>query len=188
MIHRLTGSGGHQGIAARTAPFAYANLEAVLEPSPDLVVVLDQLQDPHNFGAVLRTAAAVHAAAVIVPRHGAAGVTPAVEKVAAGAVNDVPVCQVVNVSRTLRQLRRAGFWVVGLAARTGVDVYTLVVPDRVAVVLGGERGLRPLVARGCDVLVSIPMGVAIESLNASVASAVVLYEFRRQRTVRRGGI
>jgi 23S rRNA (guanosine2251-2'-O)-methyltransferase len=184
-IRRLTGTSAHQGIAARTLPFAYADLESVLSSAPDLIVILDQVQDPHNFGAVLRTAASAGAAAVIIPRHGAAGVTPAVEKVAAGAASDVPVCQVVNVVRVLRRLQGHGFWSLGLTPRGGADLFTLAVPRRVAVILGGEQGLRPLVARACDMLVSIPMARSIESLNASVAAAIVLYEVRRQHRLDR---
>ena len=97
----LTGSDTHQGVAALVGAFAYAELEAVLEGDPGPVLVLDHLQDPHNFGALVRTAAAAGMAAVVIPRHGAVGVTGAVEKVAAGAVNDVPICQVANLHRTL---------------------------------------------------------------------------------------
>lgn len=178
-ICSVTGTRNHQGIAARTLPFTYADLESVLAAVPDLVVVLDQVQDPHNLGAVVRTAAAAGGSAVIIPRRGAVGVTPAVEKVAAGAACDIPICQVVNVSRVLRRLRSQGFWCVGLTPRGGVNLFRLELPDRVAVILGGEQGLRPLVARGCDTLASIPMAPSVESLNASAAAAVVLYQVRR---------
>src|SRR5512143_2262170 len=113
-LRRLTGSDTHQGVAALVGAFAYAELEAVVEGDPGPVLVLDHLQDPHNFGALVRTAAAAGMAAVVIPRHGAVGVTGAVEKVAAGAVNDIPICQVANLHRTLVGLRDLGYWSIGL--------------------------------------------------------------------------
>lgn len=186
VLARLTGSTAHQGVAARTEPFRYLDLAAVLAPDPALLLVIDQMQDPQNFGALLRTAAACGVAAVIIPRDGAVGVTPAVEKAAAGAVNDVAVCQVVNVRRTLDGLAEQGYWRVGLMPRGGDDLYRKNLPDRLVVVLGGEGGIRPLVAEACDFRVSIPMaGDAIESLNASVAGAVALFELMRRRLLDR---
>ena len=118
--------------------------------------------------------------AVIIPRHGAVGVTPVVEKVAAGAVNDVAVCQVSNLAQTLRWLRVRGFWSVGLAPAGVINLFDMDVARPVALVLGGEGGMRHLVESLCDVVVSIPMKAGVESLNASVAGALAMYELRRK--------
>ncbi|MDX2168959.1 MAG: 23S rRNA (guanosine(2251)-2'-O)-methyltransferase RlmB [Deltaproteobacteria bacterium] len=179
-MRRMTGSEEHQGVAALVAPFAYADLEVVVGADPGPLLLLDQIQDPHNLGALVRTAAAVGVAAVVIPRHGAAGVTAAVEKVAAGAVNDVPICQVANLHRTLLDLRELGYWSIALVPRGGVDLFTIDLPERPALVLGGEGGIRPLVASTCDFLASIPQRSGVESLNASVAGAVAMYEVARR--------
>lgn len=185
-LTRLAGTSGHQGVVARAEAFRYADLETVLSTDPNLLLVVDQMQDPQNFGALLRTAAASGVAAVVIPRDGAVGVTPTVEKAAAGAVNDIPVCQIVNVRRTLDTLARRGFWRVGLTPRGGENLYRVDLPGRLVVVLGGEGGIRPLVAAGCDFRVSIPMALdGIESLNASVAAAVTLFELMRRRLLDR---
>jgi 23S rRNA (guanosine2251-2'-O)-methyltransferase len=180
LLTRWTGSDGHQGVAALAAPFAYTDLSAVCEADAGPILLLDQIQDPHNLGAVVRTAAAVGMAAVVLPRHGAAAVTPAVEKVAAGAVNDVPICRVGNLHQTLRALRRVGYWSVGLSPGGGRRLFEVEWPPRVALVLGGETGLRPLIEASCDLLVTIPQRPGIESLNASVAAGVAMYEIARK--------
>ncbi len=146
------------------------------------MVIADRIQDPHNLGALIRTAEAVAVGAVVIPLDGSVAVTAAVEMAAAGATALVPVCRVVNVARSLRLLRKQGYWIVGLVARSGADLYHLDVPERVAMVVGGEAGMRPLVRAQCDFLVSIPMLGKIESLNASVAAAIALYELRRRWT------
>jgi len=182
LLSRLTASSHHQGVAALTVAFEYTDLGRLLEAGLESALVLDQIQDPHNLGALIRSAAAAGAGAVIVPRHGAVGVTPTVEKVAAGAVNDVPVCAVTNVSRTLEDLRETGFWAVALAAGAKESIFRLEVPGKVALVLGSEQGIRPLVRRTCDFEASIPMAGGVESLNASVAGAVAMFElFCRRR-------
>jgi 23S rRNA (guanosine2251-2'-O)-methyltransferase len=179
-LRQLTGTDSHQGVAALADPYRYGDLEAALGSSSGPVLVLDQLQDPQNFGALIRTAAAVGMAAVVIPRHGAAGVTPAVEKVSAGAVNDVPICQVPNLHRFLIDLRDLGLWSVGLSPRAERNLFTLDLPGRPALVLGGETGLRPLVEQTCDLLAAIPSAPGVESLNASVAGAVAMYEVSRR--------
>ncbi len=176
----LTGSDEHQGVVALVEPFAYADLSAVLRRDSGPLLFLDQIQDPHNLGALVRTAAAVAMSAVIIPRHGAAGVTAAVEKVAAGGVNDVPICQVANLHRSLLALREHGYWSIALVPRGGVDLFSLDLPERPALVLGGETGMRPLVASTCDLRASIPLRAGVESLNASVAGAVAMYEVSRR--------
>ena len=179
-LHRLTGSDAHQGVAALAEPFQYADLADVLRHAPGPVLVLDQIQDPHNLGALIRTAAAVGMAAVVIARHGASGVTPAVEKVAAGAVNDVAVCQAANLRRCLLDLRELGFWNIALSPRASQSLYALDLPPRPALVLGGETGLRPLVEQTCDLQAAIPLSGGVESLNASVAGAVAMYEVARR--------
>lgn len=179
-LRRLTGSDSHQGVAALVGAFPYADLPAVLADDPGPLLLLDQVQDPHNVGALVRTAAAAGMAAVVIPRHGAAGVTGAVEKVAAGAVNDVPICQVANLHRTLLDLRTRGYWSIALSADGGASLFELDLPDRLALVLGGEGGLRALVAGTCDLSARIPQRPAVESLNASVAGAIAMYHVCRR--------
>lgn len=182
----LVGSSRHQGCAARTKPFVYADLAEVVAAHEGPVLVLDQIQDPHNLGALIRTAAAAGMTCAVVPRDGAVPVTAAVEKVASGAASTLPICQVGNISRTLVDLRDRGFWSYGLATRDGVDLYETKFDPRAVIVLGGEQGMRPLVQKSCDFLVTIPMSSRVESLNASVAGAVVMYELLRQRRAQPG--
>jgi 23S rRNA (guanosine2251-2'-O)-methyltransferase len=179
-LARLANSGRHQGVVAQCEPFPYVRLDTVVAENPRLVVVADQLQDPHNLGALLRTAEAVGVGAVVIPKDGSVSVTATVEAAAAGAAALLPVCRVTNVGRTLAEMKEAGYWIVGLAPHAGRNVFEFDPPERVVMVLGGESGIRPLVAKQCDFLVSIPMVGRIESLNASVAVAVVLYELRRR--------
>jgi 23S rRNA (guanosine2251-2'-O)-methyltransferase len=179
-LSRLTGVDTHQGVAALADAYAYADLTAVLGDNARPVLVLDQIQDPHNLGALIRTAAAVGMAAVVIPRHGAAGVSPAVEKVAAGAVNDVPICQAANLHRCLIDLRARGYWSIALAPRGEQNLFTMDLPERPVLVLGGETGLRPLVQQTCDFHARIPLHGGVESLNASVAGAVAMYEVVRR--------
>lgn len=179
-LRRLTGSEGHQGVAALVGGFCYAELDAVLDADPGPLLLLDHLQDPHNFGALLRTAAAAGMAAVVIPRDRAAGVTGAVEKVAAGAVNDVPICQVGNLHRTLLDLRAAGYWSIALSPDGGTSIFDLELPQRPVLVLGGETGLHSLVETTCDLRAAIPQRPGVESLNASVAGAVAMYEVCRR--------
>ncbi len=176
----LAGTPRHQGVVAIAGPFPYVPLEDVIARHPRLLVVADQLQDPQNLGAVIRTAAAVGVGALIVPRDGAVPITATVEAAAAGAAAFLPVCRVTNVARTLERLREAGYWSVALVPAGAQDLYAVDLPAPLAVVVGGEAGMRRLVARGCDLSVSIPMTGRVESLNASVAAAVVLYEIVRR--------
>lgn len=176
----LAGTPRHQGVVAIAGTFPYAPLESVIAGQSRLLVVADHMQDPHNLGALMRTAAAVGVGAVIVPRDGAVPITATVEAAAAGAAALVPVCRVTNVARTLESLKEAGYWSVGLVPGGGQDLYAADLPAPLVVVVGGETGMRRLVARGCDLSISIPMIGRIESLNASVAAAVVLYEVVRR--------
>jgi len=160
--------------------YPYADPDGLL--GGDLLVVLDEVSDPHNLGAVARSALAAGCAGLVVPRRRAAHVTPAAVKASAGTLEHLAVAQVANVSRYLQAAKGAGFWVYG-AAGAGAASYTgLDLRDRVTLVFGAEgRGLRPLVARTCDALAAIPMRPPVESLNVSVAAALFLFEAVRQR-------
>jgi len=176
----------HQGIAAHyRAPAALDehDLDALLDATErPLILVLDGVQDPHNLGACLRSAAAAGATAVVVPRDRAAGITPVVHKAAAGAVDRIALVQVTNLARALRQLKDAGVWLVGLAGEGERTLYQTDLTGPVAIVMGGEgEGLRRLTRDTCDYVVRIPMAGEIESLNVSVATGIALFEALRQR-------
>jgi len=187
-LDRLADGERHQGVVVELAPRAgdpETQLEEALEAlagSPPLLLVLDGVTDPHNLGACLRSADAAGVAAVIVPRDRAAGLTPVVRKVAAGAAETVPLVQVVNLARTLRELKERGVWLVGTADDASRTLYEVDFRGPTAIVLGSEgEGMRRLTREACDQLVSIPMGGAVESLNVSVATGVALFEVVRQR-------
>ncbi len=176
----------HQGIVAVGTPFAYASLHDVLaRPSNDArtFVVLDHLTDPHNVGAIIRTAEAAGASGVVLPERRSAGVNATVRKAAAGAAAHLPIARVANVADTIRVMKKAGIWAVG--ADASPDAIALADADLhrdVAFVIGGEgSGLSQLVKRECDYLVRIPMRGRVSSLNASVAAAILIYEALRQR-------
>ena len=178
--------GSHQGVIALAAGHSYATFEDILDRSdssgPRLLVVLDGIQDPHNLGAIIRTAGATGVHGVIIPKRRSVGLTGAVAKASAGAVERVPVAQVPNVASGLKILKSSGFWIVGLGADYP-ELYSKVdYAGHTALVIGAEgRGIRPVVERVCDHLVRIPMASGSESLNASVAAALALYEVFRQR-------
>lgn len=179
-LDRLAGSAAHQGVVALGAAKKYAGIETA--SAAKLVVVLDGVEDPHNLGAIVRTAHAAGAGAVVIPERRAAGITDVVAKAAAGALEHLPIVRVTNINRTLEELKREGFWIYGLDER-GTEVYTNVAyASPTAFVLGGEgKGLHEQVRKHCDLLVRIPMAGAISSLNVSVATGIVLFEFLRRR-------
>jgi 23S rRNA (guanosine2251-2'-O)-methyltransferase len=174
----------HQGVAGYfhgRPPVALEDLLAQAR-APQLLVVLDGIQDPQNLGAITRTADAVDADGIVLPRHRAVGVTAAAAKASAGATEHVPVVIVTNLVHALEQMQAAGLWVVGLAADgdTRYDAFDFTVP--VAVVVGAEgEGMRSLTRRHCDAVVSLPLAGRVSSLNAGAAAAVLLYEVARQR-------
>jgi len=181
----------HQGVVAEAEPFAYAHPDDLLTAAeehsePTLLLALDSLQDPQNFGTLLRTAQAVGTHGVLVPEHRAVGVTPAVSNASAGAVEHLRVARVTNLARALGQLKSRGVWVYGLAVDAQADYWDVDLSGSLALVVGSEgSGLGRLVREACDVLVRIPMAEdAIQSLNASVAGSLVLYEAFRQRRSR----
>ena len=180
-IEELARGGVHQGVAARVEPYPYSGLAEILSFPEPLVLVLDGVTDPRNLGAVLRAADGAGAGGVVIPKDRAVGVTAAAVKASAGASEHVRVARVTNLRRAVDTMKEAGLWV--YAAEAGGTPYTeLDLDGAVALVLGSEgRGVRRLVREGCDGTVSIPMLGAVESLNVSVASAVLLYEARRRR-------
>jgi len=180
-LDRASNGAVHQGVVAFGAERAYSDLDQATQGA-QLLIVLDGVEDPHNLGAIIRTAQAAGAAAVIVPDRRAAGLTETVAKASAGAIEHLPVVRVGNVSQTLEELKKRGFWIYGLDER-GPELYSETEYTRPTVfVLGAEgRGLHELVKKHCDVLVRIPMAGAIASLNVSVAAGVVLFEWRRRQ-------
>lgn len=180
----LTGGANHQGVCLLASPYPYDSLDELRRRTGEpLYLVLDSLQDPQNLGTVLRTAEGVGASGVIVPEHRAAGVTPAVVNASAGAVEHLRIAQVVNLARALGALKDAGVWVVGLEAAPGAaPLWDVRLDGPLALVVGGEgEGIRRLVLEACDVVARLPLLGRVESLNASVAAAVALYEALRRR-------
>jgi len=177
----------HQGVLAEVAPRAPVALRELLDTAakkgePALLVVLDQIQDPHNVGAIVRTAAAVGADGVVVGRHRSASISPTVAKVAAGATEHTPIAIVTNTARALDEMKAAGIWIVGTDGSANQSLYETDLSVPLAFVIGNEaRGLRRLVREKCDLVVKIPIPGRAESLNASVAAGVLLYEAFRQR-------
>jgi 23S rRNA (guanosine2251-2'-O)-methyltransferase len=187
-LDRLCRTANHQGLAARRAVFAYQELEELLEKlaglrEPALLVVADSLTDPMNLGNLCRSALAAGAHGLIIPKDRAAGITPAVIKAGAGALEVLPVCRVTNLAETLIRLKEADLWVVGADAGATQSLYETDLTMPLALVIGGEdTGIRPRVRQQCDLLVAIPFASqAIGSLNAASAGAVALFEIRRQR-------
>jgi 23S rRNA (guanosine2251-2'-O)-methyltransferase len=186
-LDRLADSGNHQGIVIEVempGELSESDLKTAVENLSEtaLFLVLDNVQDPHNFGACLRTADATGVHGVIITKDNATGITPTVCKVASGAAETVPVYQVTNLSRTLRWLKGEGLWIMGAAGDTAQTVYKTDFTVPMALVVGAEgRGLRRLTKEQCDVLVAVPMLGQVESLNLSVATGVLLYEAVRQR-------
>jgi 23S rRNA (guanosine2251-2'-O)-methyltransferase len=180
-IEDLARGGVHQGVVARVEPYPYSSLDEILASPNPLVLVLDGVTDPRNLGAVLRAADGAGANGVVVPKDRAVGVTAAAVKTSAGASENVRVARETNLRRAVERMKKAGVWT--YAAEVGGKRYTdLDLSGPVAFVLGSEgRGVRRLVREACDGAVSIPMLGAVESLNVSVAAAVLLYEARRQR-------
>ncbi|MBI3448505.1 MAG: 23S rRNA (guanosine(2251)-2'-O)-methyltransferase RlmB [Acidobacteria bacterium] len=188
-LDRLAGGSRHQGVAATAAAAAYTPLEEVVGAcAPEgRLILLDGVEDPRNLGAVIRTAAAVGARGVIVPEHRAAGLSPGAARAAAGTLPKVPVARCRNAADLANELKEQGFWVAGLDARGDAAWDEVEYPGRMALVIGGEaKGLRPRVRQFCDTVIAIPLAPGVESLNLSVAAAVVLYEALRQDRAGKG--
>jgi len=183
----IAGTMDHQGVVARVAAAEYADLEDLLHVpgrrrEAPFFMALDQLQDPRNLGALLRTADAFGVHGVIVPKHHAVGLTEAAARTAMGAVEYVAVARETNLVASLETLKESGIWIYGASAKGGIPPWAADFTGPICLVLGGEgEGLRPLVARTCDVLVSVPMRGGVGSLNVAAAGAAVCYEVARQR-------
>ncbi len=186
-LDRIAGSASHQGIVARIARIRFRELEDVMAAieergSLPLLIALDQIVDPHNLGAISRTAEAAGADALIVPRHHSAVPSGAAFKASAGALGRIPLCRVTNLSRALSELKERGVWVVGTSADEGTPPWELDLSGPLVVVIGSEeKGMRPGVRAACDFMAAIPIAGKTGSLNASVATGMILYEIVRGR-------
>jgi len=184
----------HQGVIARVAGASYAPLDDLLtvpavRGETPFFLALDQVQDPRNLGAILRSAEATGVHGVILPKHHSAGLTPAAAKSAVGAAEMVPVAREANLVRCLEVLKKEGLWITGAVTRGGKPPWDVDLTGPVCLVLGGEgEGLRPLVARTCDLLVTLPMSGRLESVNVSAAAAVLCFEVVRQRRLSSAGL
>jgi 23S rRNA (guanosine2251-2'-O)-methyltransferase len=176
------GTRDHQGVLAWCEPYKYADGWELAADEQPLIACLDQVTDPHNLGAVIRSAEGAGATGVVVPAHGSATVTPAVARASAGAVEHLPVAVVPNLARYLAEVKRGDLWIYAAAGDATTSMWDADLSGGVALVFGAEgKGLRPLVRKTCDDAVSIPLGGQVDSLNVSVAAALLLYEARRQR-------
>ena len=186
-IRAVSGSDLHQGLAATVSPLPTDSMASIIsETGRDdgtcMLVLLDSIVDPNNLGAIVRTAHCVGADALVIPKDRAVGATPAVSKASAGALEHTRLCRVTNLVGTIQWLKKQGVWVAGLDMEASRTVFQADLKGPLALVVGGEeKGLRPLVRQHCDYLVSIPLRGRVDSLNASAAAAVVLYEAFRQR-------
>lgn len=187
-LDQITERANHQGIAAQIAPYSYIDLYELIEKSQSfpepVIIVAEGITDPHNLGAIIRTAEAIGAQGLVIPQRRASGITSTVIKVAAGALENLPVARVVNLQRALEQLKTQGFWIYGTAATASEPLHATNFSGPVVLVVGSEgEGLSILTQRSCDGLVSIPLLGKTPSLNASVATGMALYEIYRQRWV-----
>ena len=186
-LDNMSRTHAHQGVIALAAVREYVTVQSILDSAAEkgetpLIVVCDEISDPHNLGAILRTAECAGAHGVIIPKRRSAGLTAIVAKTSAGAVSYMPVARVANISATLKELKKQGIWVFGTAAEGTTTLYDADLRGPAAIVIGSEGdGMTRLVRENCDFLVSIPMKGRISSLNASAAAAILLYEAVRQR-------
>lgn len=185
-LDRLAGTGHHQGVVAQAAAYEYAEVEDILKAAKDkgeapFIFILDEIEAPHNLGAIIRTANQAGAHGVIIPKRRAVGLTATVAKTSAGAINYTPVAKVTNISKTIEDLKKQGMWFV-CADMDGTTMYDLNLTGPIGLVIGNEgSGVGRLVKEKCDFVASIPMKGDIDSLNASVAAGVLAYEIVRQR-------
>ena len=188
-IEQLAATGNHQGVVAQAAQKEYLELAELIDlirnkksTQEPLLLLLDGIEDPHNLGALIRSAEAVGASGVVIPKHRAVGLTAAVSKASAGAIEHIPVARVTNMAHCIDELKQNGFWVTGADPDSSLLYSEADLTGPRALVIGGEgKGIRRLVKEKCDVLVKIPLRGRINSLNASVAGALLLYEADRQR-------
>lgn len=184
-LNEMTNNGIHQGFVLRVAEFAYAELSTILEKAGQeenpLILILDGLTDPHNLGSILRTADATKVAGVIIPKHRAVGVTPVVAKTSTGAVEHVPIARVTNLSQTLDKLKEEGFWIFG-TDMNGTPSHKWNTSGKLALIIGNEgKGISVNIKKQVDEMITIPMDGHVQSLNASVAAAILMYEVFRHK-------
>lgn len=185
-LDQMSETGKHQGVIAYAAAYDYASVDDILEKAEQkgeapFIIILDDIEDPHNLGAIIRTANLAGAHGVIIPKHRAAGLTATVVKASAGAINYTPVAKVTNISKTIDELKDKGLWFV-CADMGGSTMYDLDLRGPIGLVIGNEgKGVSRLVKEKCDFVASVPMFGDIDSLNASVATGVLAYEIVRQR-------
>jgi len=181
-LSEAAGSPDHQGVVAWCAPYRYADAHGLAGGPAPFIVCLDQVTDPHNMGAVVRSAAAAGASGVVVPAHGSVRVTPAVCRASAGAVEHLPVAVVPNLARYVAEVKGPQLWAYAAVADADTTIWDADLAGGVLLVFGSEgKGVRPLVRRACDDAVRIPLAGPVESLNVSVAAAVTIFEVLRQR-------
>ena len=186
-LDQMSRTGHHQGVIAQAAAFAYSDVETILQRAREkgedpFIILLDNIEDPHNLGAIIRTANLAGAHGVIIPKHRAAGLTPAAVRASAGAVSYTPVAKVTNIASTIEDLKKEGLWFV-CADMDGERMYDLNLTGPIGLVIGNEgEGVGRLVKEKCDLVASIPMKGDIDSLNASVAAGVLAFEIVRQRS------
>lgn len=184
MLDGMTATASNQGVAALCRPYQYRSVDALIANIANgmknsLIVLLDNITDPQNLGSIIRTAHCFGANGVIIPKNRAAEVSPAVIKASAGAANHTPVAIVTNLASTIKYLKEKGFWVYGADACLGVDISDCQKQGNVVLVMGSEgSGIRPLVKKSCDFLISIPLYGKVDSLNVSVAAGIILHEIR----------
>lgn len=184
-LQEMTDGAVHQGFVLRVSDFAYEELTDILEKAGQednpLILILDGLTDPHNFGSILRTADATNVTGVIIPKHRAVGVTPVVSKTSTGAVAHVPIARVTNLSQTLDKLKEAGFWIFG-TDMNGTPSHKWNTAGKLALIIGNEgKGISANIKKQVDEMITIPMNGHVQSLNASVAAAILMYEVYRNR-------
>lgn len=185
-LDQMSETGKHQGVIGYLAAYEYATVDEILDKAREkgelpFVILLDDIEDPHNLGAIIRTANLAGAHGVIIPKHRASGLTATVAKTSAGALNYTPVAKVTNISKTIEELKKEGMWFV-CADMGGTTMYDLDLKGSIGLVIGNEgKGVSRLVKEKCDFVASIPMFGDIDSLNASVATGVLAYEIVRQR-------
>lgn len=177
----------HQGVMARIKPFAtieFANLlRLAAKQSNPIILALDNIQDPHNFGAMIRSASAAGVTAILYTKDRSAPLSGTVAKVSAGAISNMPLCPITNMAESLSKLKDNDFWIYGADGSAEQSIYQANFDGPICLVIGGEaKGIRPLVKKNCDFLISIPMQSALDSLNASTAAAIILFEVVRQQT------
>ncbi|MCL2120829.1 MAG: 23S rRNA (guanosine(2251)-2'-O)-methyltransferase RlmB [Clostridiales bacterium] len=189
-LDRLSRDTVHQGFAAQAAAKAYTPwrtmlLEATAREQCPLLVVLDEVEDPHNLGASIRSAEALGAHGMVIPKHRAAPLSAGADRASAGALEYMPVDRVANIAQTLDEMKKEGLWIFGAASDTGLSIYEADWTVAAALVMGGEhKGLTPLIQKKCDIIVHIPMSGQVNSLNVSAAAAAILSEINRQRRMR----